>query len=59
MKISSDTFIREVENIPEIETAIKDENVIPAKLKFSPKVAFRAYVEFTDNVSKGEKENFV
>lgn len=55
--ISSDTFIREVENIPEIEKAIKNENMIPAKLKFSPQVAFRVYDEFTDNVSKDNKGN--
>lgn len=55
--ISSDTFIREVENIPEIETTIKNENMIPAKLKFSPQVAFRVYDEFTDNVSKDNQGN--
>lgn len=55
--IQSDTFIREVENIPEIETVIKNENVIPVKLKFSSKVAFRVYDEFTDNVSKDNQGN--
>ena len=44
--------MREVENIPEIETVIKNENTIPVKLKFSSKAAFRVYDEFTDNVSK-------
>lgn len=55
--IQSDTFIREVENIPEIETVIKNENIIPVKLKFSSKVAFRVYDEFTDNVSKDNQGN--
>ena len=55
--ISSDTFVREVENIPEIETTIKNDNMIPAKLKFSPQVAFRVYDEFTDNVSKDNQGN--
>lgn len=55
--ISSDTFVREVGNIPEIETTIKNENMIPAKLKFSPQVAFRVYDEFTDNVSKDNQGN--
>lgn len=55
--ISSDTFVREVENIPEIETTIKNNNMIPAKLKFSPQVAFRVYDEFTDNVSKDNQGN--
>lgn len=57
LKISSDTFIRKVENIPKIETTIKNENIIPVKLKFSPKVAFRVYDEFTDNVSKDNQGN--
>ena len=52
LKIQSETFLREVENIPEIETVIKNENTIPVKLKFSSKAAFRVYDEFTDNVSK-------
>ena len=55
--ISSDTFVREVGNIPEIETTIKNENMIPAKLKFSPQAAFRVYDEFTDNVSKDNQGN--
>lgn len=55
--ISSDTFVREVENIPEIETTIKNDNMIPAKLKFSPQVAFRVYDEFTDDVSKDNQGN--
>lgn len=57
LKISSDTFKREVKNIPEIETVIKDNNFIPAKLRFSPKAAFRVYDEFTDNVSKDNQGN--
>lgn len=57
LEISSDTFLREAENIPEIETAIKNENKIQAKLKFSPKAAFRVYDEFTDNVSKDNQGN--
>ena len=57
LKISSDTFRREVKNIPEIETVIKDKNFISAKLKFSPKAAFRVYDEFTDNVSKDNQGN--
>lgn len=57
LKISSDTFIREVENIPKIETAIKNESIIPVKLKFSPKAAFRVYDEFADNVSKDNQGN--
>lgn len=52
LEISSDTFIREVKSSHEIETVIKNKNFIHAKLKFSPKVAFRVYDEFTDNVSK-------
>lgn len=57
LEISSDTFKREVKNIPEIETVIKSKNFIHAKLKFSPKVAFRVYDEFTDNVSKDNQGN--
>lgn len=57
LEISSDTFKREVKNIPEIETVIKDNNFIPAKLRFSPKAAFRVYDEFTDNVSKDNQGN--
>ncbi len=57
LKISSDTFIREVENIPKIELAIKNESIIPVKLKFSPKAAFRVYDEFTDSVSKDDQGN--
>ena len=41
LEISSDTFRRAVENIPKVETVIKNKNFIHAKLKFSPKVAFR------------------
>ena len=52
LEISSDTFRRAVENIPKVETVIKNKNFIHAKLKFSPKVAFRVYDEFTDDVSK-------
>lgn len=57
LKIQSDTFMREVENIPEIETVIRNENIIPVKLKFSPKAAFRVYDEFTDDVSKDNQGN--
>ena len=57
LKISSDTFIREVENIPKIELAIKNENMIHTKLKFFPQVAFRVYDEFTDSVSKDDQGN--
>lgn len=57
LEILSDTFKREVKNIPEIETVIKDNNFIPAKLRFSPKAAFRVYDEFTDNVSKDNQGN--
>lgn len=57
LEISSDTFIREVKSSHEIETVIKNENFIHAKLKFSPKVAFRVYDEFTDNVSKDNQGN--
>lgn len=57
LEISSDTFIREVKSSHEIETVIKNKNFIHAKLKFSPKVAFRVYDEFTDNVSKDNQEN--
>lgn len=57
LEISSDTFIREVKSNHEIETVIKNKNSIHAKLKFSPKVAFRVYDEFTDNVSKDNQGN--
>ena len=57
LEILSDTFKREVKNIPEIEMVIKDNNFIPAKLRFSPKAAFRVYDEFTDNVSKDNQGN--
>lgn len=57
LEISSDTFVREVKNIPEIETIIKNENIIPVKLKFSSKIAFRVYDEFTDNVLKDNQGN--
>lgn len=57
LEISSDTFIRKVDNIPEIETTFKNENMILAKLKFSPKAAFRVYDEFTDNISKDNQGN--
>lgn len=57
MEISSDTFRRAVENIPKVETVIKNKNFIHAKLKFSPKVAFRVYDEFTDDVSKDNQGN--
>lgn len=57
LEISSDTFIREVKSSHEIETVIKNKNFIHAKLKFSPKVAFRVYDEFTDNVSKDNQGN--
>ena len=52
LEISSDTFLRDVGNIPKIETAIKNKNMIQATLKFSPKAAFRVYDEFTDKVSE-------
>ena len=57
LEISSDTFIREVKSSHEIETVIKNKNFIHAKLKFSPKVAYRVYDEFTDNVSKDNQGN--
>lgn len=57
LEISSDTFIREVKSSHEIEMVIKNKNFIHAKLKFSPKVAFRVYDEFTDNVSKDNQGN--
>lgn len=57
LEISSDTFIREVKSSHKIETVIKNKNFIHAKLKFSPKVAFRVYDEFTDNVSKDNQGN--
>ena len=57
LEISSDTFRREVKSSHEIETVIKNKNFIHAKLKFSPKVAFRVYDEFTDNVSKDNQGN--
>ncbi len=57
LEISSDTFIREVKSSHEIETVIKNKNFIHAKLKFSLKVAFRVYDEFTDNVSKDNQGN--
>lgn len=57
LEISSDTFIREVKNIPKIETIIKNENIISVKLKFSSKIAFRVYDEFTDNVLKDNQGN--
>lgn len=57
LEISSDTFIREVKSSHEIQTVIKNKNFIHAKLKFSPKVAFRVYDEFTDNVSKDNQGN--
>lgn len=57
LEISSDTFIRKVDNIPEIETTFKNENIILVKLKFSPKAAFRVYDEFTDNISKDNQGN--
>ena len=57
LEISSDTFIREVKSSHEIETVIKNKNFIHAKLKFSPKVAFRVYDEFTDDVSKDNQGN--
>lgn len=57
LEISSDTFIRKVKSSHEIETVIKNKNFIHAKLKFSPKVAFRVYDEFTDNVSKDNQGN--
>ena len=57
LKILSDTFKHEVKNIPEIETVIKHNNFIPAKLKFSPKAEFRDYDEFTDKISKDNQGN--
>jgi len=57
LEISSDTFRRAVENIPKVETVIKNKNFIHAKLKFYPKVAFRVYDEFTDDVSKDNQGN--
>ncbi len=57
LKILSDTFKHEVKNIPEIETVIKHNNFIPAKLKFSPKAAFRVYDEFTGKISKDNQGN--
>ncbi len=57
LEISSDTFRRAVENIPKVETVIKNKIFIHAKLKFSPKVAFRVYDEFTDDVSKDNQGN--
>lgn len=57
LKIQSETFTRETERIPEIETVIKNEKTLPVKLKFSPKAAFRVYDEFTDKVSKDNQGN--
>lgn len=55
--IQAETFIGEIDYPPEIEKVIKCENIIPVKLKFSPKVAFRVYDEFTDKVSKDDQGN--
>lgn len=57
LEISTETFTREVLNIPDIEIAIKNEINISAKLKFSPKAAFRVYDEFTDSVSEDSQGN--
>ncbi|MCI8280538.1 MAG: YafY family transcriptional regulator [Lachnospiraceae bacterium] len=57
LKISSDTFLRNAENIPKIETTIQNETKLPVKLKFSPKAAFHVYDEFIDNVSEDTQGN--
>lgn len=55
--VSTDTFTREISDIPKIETTIENKCTIPVKLKFAPQAAFRVYDEFTDNVTDDKQGN--
>lgn len=51
------TFTREASNIPQIKTAISNEQTIPVKLKFNPQAAFRVYDEFPDRITEDSDGN--
>ena len=57
LEVLTETFTREVSQIPKIETTIKNDRTIPVKLKFAPQVAFRVYDEFTDNTTEDNQGN--
>lgn len=55
--ISTETFIREISDLPKTKTEMKNYNTVSIALKFSPQVAFRIYDEFTDNVTTDRENN--
>lgn len=55
--ISTETFIREVSEAPKTRMANKNYNTVSLTLKFSPRVAFRVYDEFTDSVTVDGENN--
>lgn len=55
--ISSETFIREVSEPPKAKMDMKNYDTVTVTMKFSPKVAFRVYDEFTDSVTTDQENN--
>lgn len=55
--ISTETFSREISELPKTKMEIPHYNMVSVKLKFSPQAAFRVYDEFTDSVTTDCENN--
>lgn len=55
--ISSETFIREGSEPPKAKMEMKNYDTVAVTMKFSPKVAFRVYDEFTGSVTTDQEDN--
>lgn len=56
--VLSETFMREIQELPKNAKTIQNQRTIPVKLKFAPQAAFRVYDEFAGDATRDDEGNF-